>query len=49
MRFWHYGIPVVIYNPLSVERTDRVEVVIPWHKLLPDHPLVLGPDGREVQ
>src|SRR6185369_13846009 len=37
------GTPIVVYNPLNIEREDVVEVALPSG---PMH--VVGPDGREV-
>ncbi len=39
------GTPIVVYNPLNIEREDVVEVNIP---IRPGAPRVFGPDGREV-
>ena len=48
------GIPIVVYNPLSIEREDVVEATIPCHNtyngkersFMPFR--VYGPDGKEV-
>ncbi len=39
------GTPIVVYNPLNIEREDVVEVNIP---IRPGTARVVGPDGREV-
>jgi alpha-mannosidase len=39
------GTPIVVYNPLNIEREDVVEANIP---IRPGAPRVFGPDGREV-
>jgi alpha-mannosidase len=39
------GKPIVVYNPLSIEREDVVEATIPELQGLPS---VIGPDGKEV-
>jgi len=39
------GTPVVVYNPLNIEREDIVEANIP---IRAGAPRVFGPDGREV-
>src|SRR4029079_8345403 len=39
------GTPVVVYNPLNIEREDIVEANIP---IRAGAPHVFGPDGREV-
>lgn len=41
------GIPLVVYNPLGIEREDLVEAALPvnWsHR----HPRVFDPEGREI-
>jgi alpha-mannosidase len=40
--------PVVVFNPLSIEREDVVEINLPWTGEAPQHVHVTGPDGKEV-
>ena len=42
------GIPVVVYNPISIEREDIVEAVLNYPDGVPDYIRVYGPDGNEV-
>jgi alpha-mannosidase len=42
------GIPVVVYNPLNIEREDVVEASIPSSGEAPKAVRVYGPDGNEV-
>jgi alpha-mannosidase len=42
------GIPVVVYNPLAVDREDVVEAIVPFPGSPPVAVRVSGPDGREV-
>lgn len=42
------GTPVVVYNPLSWERTDVVEAELEFDGEAPGSVVVLGPDGRPV-
>ena len=42
------GIPVVIYNPLNIEREDIVSAIVDFHGNTPKGIRVFGPDGREV-
>jgi alpha-mannosidase len=38
------GIPLIVYNPLDIERTELVEATVPNIR-----PVVLDPDGTEIQ
>ncbi len=42
------GIPLVVYNPLSIAREDIVEATIDYPDGVPDFIRVVGPDGEEV-
>jgi alpha-mannosidase len=42
------GIPVVVYNPLNIEREDMVDAVVKFPGGTPSAVVVTGPDGREV-
>jgi alpha-mannosidase len=42
------GIPLVIYNPLNVQREDLVEASVNFPNGLPQAVRVFAPDGREV-
>ena len=42
------GIPLVIYNPLSVSRRDVVEASVTFPGSAPANVRVFGPDGRQV-
>ncbi len=42
------GVPVVVYNPLNIERQDVVEATIPFTGEMPKAARVVGSDGREV-
>ena len=42
------GVPVVVYNPLNIEREDVVEAEISFPGGVPKAVHVAGPDGREV-
>jgi alpha-mannosidase len=42
------GIPIVVYNPLNIEREDVVEASVSFPDRMPRALQVLGPDGREV-
>ncbi|MBN1199285.1 MAG: alpha-mannosidase, partial [Bacteroidales bacterium] len=42
------GIPVVVYNPISIEREDVVEVMLRFPDGAPEFIRVYGPDGNEV-
>ncbi|HWD39353.1 MAG TPA: glycoside hydrolase family 38 C-terminal domain-containing protein, partial [Fimbriimonas sp.] len=42
------GIPLVVYNPLSVERADPVEATVHFPNRVPVDVKVVGPNGREV-
>lgn len=41
-------VPVVVYNPLAINRKDICETVIQWSGTLPEKIQVFGPDGKEV-
>ena len=45
---WVKGIPVVVYNPLSIERTDVVEAGLTFPNPAPEHVRVFDPKGSEV-
>jgi alpha-mannosidase len=38
--------PILVFNPLSIEREDVVEATIPWHGALPKDVRVLDPNGK---
>lgn len=40
--------PIVVFNPLSHERQDAVEIHIPFQGDAPDHLVVHGPDGKAI-
>jgi len=42
------GIPLVVYNPISIEREDVVEATLDYPDGVPDYIRVFGPDGIEV-
>jgi len=42
------GIPVVVYNPLNLEREDVVEATLQFPGAMPKAVRVVGPDGHEV-
>src|SRR5437016_3604946 len=42
------GIPIVVYNPLNVDREDVVEASIAFPNGPPHAVRVIGPDGKEV-
>lgn len=42
------GIPLVVYNPLSVEHEDVVEATLEYPDGVPGNVKVFGPDGEEV-
>jgi alpha-mannosidase len=42
------GIPLVVFNPLALEREDAVEAVVGFPGEAPRAVRVTGPDGREV-
>jgi alpha-mannosidase len=42
------GVPVVVYNPLSIARSDVVRAVVPSEQARPAGVRVTGPDGRAV-
>ncbi len=42
------GIPVVVYNPVAVERRDVVEATVLFDSPVPAAVQVFGPDGKEV-
>jgi len=42
------GVPVAVYNPVSIEREDVVEVQLSYPNGVPDYVNVIGPDGIEV-
>ncbi len=42
------GVPLVVYNPLSIEREDVVEASVAFPKGTPDAVTVFGPDGIAV-
>ncbi|MBE0647130.1 MAG: alpha-mannosidase [Bacteroidales bacterium] len=42
------GIPLVVYNPLSIEREDVVEATLEYPDGAPDFVRVFGPDGEEA-
>ncbi|HET6487525.1 MAG TPA: glycoside hydrolase family 38 C-terminal domain-containing protein, partial [Spirochaetia bacterium] len=42
------GTPVVVYNPLEIEREDVVEATIPFPEPAPRAVRVVGPDGSTV-
>jgi alpha-mannosidase len=42
------GTPIVVYNPLNIEREDVVEATVSFAQGAPKALRVFGPDGREV-
>ncbi|MCX6836126.1 MAG: glycosyl hydrolase-related protein [candidate division Zixibacteria bacterium] len=42
------GVPLVVFNPLSINRQDMVDAVVAFDKKAPAHVRVFGPDGKEV-
>ena len=42
------GTPVVVFNPLDIERQDVVEATLSFAESLPQGVRVTGPDGKEV-
>jgi alpha-mannosidase len=42
------GIPVVVYNPLSIQREDIVEAILNFEGKTPKSVRVFNPDGKEV-
>ncbi len=42
------GVPVVVYNPLNIERGDLVEATVAFPKGAPKFVRVFGPQGEEV-
>ncbi len=42
------GIPIVVYNPLSITREDIVEAAVSFAGSTPKAVRVVGPDGRET-
>src|SRR5205814_2159131 len=42
------GTPIVVYNPLNVQREDVVEATVSFPNGAPKAVRVVGPDGREV-
>ena len=42
------GIPIVVYNPLNIEREDVVEAAVSFPGGMPKGVRVVGPDGHEV-
>ncbi len=42
------GVPVVVYNPLSIRRQDIVEATISFPNGTPSAVRVVGPDGKDV-
>lgn len=42
------GVPIVVYNPLSIAREDIVSATVVWDGPPPAAVRVHGPDGREV-
>src|SRR5688572_22947224 len=42
------GTPLIIYNPLNVQREDVVEAVVNFPNGVPQAVRVFAPDGREV-
>jgi alpha-mannosidase len=42
-----HGVPLVVYNPLSVERTDPVEATVSFPSDAPDDVNVTEPDGTD--
>jgi alpha-mannosidase len=42
------GVPIVVYNPLNIERQDVVDAAVQFPGGTPSSVVVTGPDGREV-
>ncbi len=42
------GVPIVVFNPLNVEREDLVEAKVDFPGGMPQSVRVTGPDGKEV-
>lgn len=42
------GVPIVIYNPLNIEREDVVEAAVPFPQGTPQAVRVYGPDGKQT-
>jgi len=42
------GTPIIVYNPLNVEREDIVEARIQFPNGIPQSARVIGPEGKEV-
>ncbi len=42
------GVPIVVYNPLSIDRQDIVEAVVDFAEGAPKAVRVTGPDGKDV-
>ncbi|MGC2639522.1 MAG: glycoside hydrolase family 38 C-terminal domain-containing protein [Acidobacteriaceae bacterium] len=42
------GVPIVVYNPLNIERQDVVDAAVQFPGGMPSSVVVTGPDGREV-
>ncbi|HEY6448501.1 MAG TPA: glycoside hydrolase family 38 C-terminal domain-containing protein [Acidobacteriaceae bacterium] len=42
------GVPIVVYNPLNIERQDVVDAAVQLPGGAPSSIVVTGPDGREV-
>ena len=42
------GVPIIVFNPLNIEREDLVEATVDFPGGMPQAVRVTGPDGREV-
>ncbi len=42
------GVPLVVYNPLYLEREDAVEAAVRFPRAAPEGVRVIGPDGRDA-
>jgi len=42
------GVPLAVFNPLSIDRNDAVEATVKFQDGTPKSVLVFGPDGKEV-
>src|ERR1700683_614710 len=42
------GVPVIVFNPLNIERQDIVEANVKFSEGMPSAVYVTGPDGKEV-
>ena len=42
------GIPIVVYNPLNIDREDLVEAAVTFAGTTPSAARVIGPDGKET-